>query len=208
MTPSLPGWNSLELASRIASGAELAGIIFLGLLVLAEIIAFAYGHREVILREKAYRSEMEEANRRLVEVQKQQAQRMLSPEQRQSLVMILSPFRGQRISVRSVFGNDESERFARDFVPVFVEAGWDFGESRGPVRAVSTANPVGVEVIINRKEANAGRVPKAAEELLAALVHMRIVDEKIFFTHPDVPAGHIHLRVGVKVPTETESSPQ
>ena len=41
----LPGWHSLESVSSIHRTLEIAGIVCLGLLVLAEILAYLYGHR-------------------------------------------------------------------------------------------------------------------------------------------------------------------
>jgi hypothetical protein len=60
----LPGWNSIETSTRLHDFFEVAGIVILGLLVLAEIIAYVYGHRRDDLiaitgRDAALKSEQE-----------------------------------------------------------------------------------------------------------------------------------------------------
>jgi hypothetical protein len=49
MIPDLPGWNSLPAVTRFHNWAEMAGIVFLALLVVAEVVAYKYGHRRDIL---------------------------------------------------------------------------------------------------------------------------------------------------------------
>lgn len=53
--PRLPGWDSLDAITRFHSWAEIAGIAFLALLVVAEILAYGYGHRrdEIASRQQA-----------------------------------------------------------------------------------------------------------------------------------------------------------
>ena len=43
--PTLPGWSSLEATSRLHSVFEITGIVLLALLVVAEALAYQYGHR-------------------------------------------------------------------------------------------------------------------------------------------------------------------
>jgi hypothetical protein len=52
MLPDLPGWDSLPTVTRYHSWAEMAGIAFLLLLVVAEIVAYRYGHRKDDLTEQ------------------------------------------------------------------------------------------------------------------------------------------------------------
>jgi hypothetical protein len=44
--PDLPGWNSLPAVTRYHSWMEIAGIAFLAFLVIAEVLAYMYGHRK------------------------------------------------------------------------------------------------------------------------------------------------------------------
>jgi hypothetical protein len=46
----LPGWDSAETVGAVHRFAEIAGIIFLALLVLAEVVAYVYSHRQDSLR--------------------------------------------------------------------------------------------------------------------------------------------------------------
>jgi hypothetical protein len=41
----LPGWNSVETTTRLHDFFEIAGIVFLALLVVAEVLAYMYGHQ-------------------------------------------------------------------------------------------------------------------------------------------------------------------
>jgi hypothetical protein len=52
MIPDLPGWDSLPAVTRYHSWSEMAGIVFLALLVIAEIVTFKYGHRKDDLTEQ------------------------------------------------------------------------------------------------------------------------------------------------------------
>ena len=45
MTHFLPGWNSAETAAKFHDWFEIAGIVFLALLVVAEVLAYIYGHQ-------------------------------------------------------------------------------------------------------------------------------------------------------------------
>jgi hypothetical protein len=52
MLPDLPGWDSLLAVTRYHSWAEIAGIVFVGLLVVAEVVTYQYGHRKDDLTEQ------------------------------------------------------------------------------------------------------------------------------------------------------------
>ncbi|MDZ4077532.1 hypothetical protein [Hydrocarboniphaga sp.] len=61
----LPGWNSIDGTSTIHDFFEIAGIVFLGLLVVAEVIAYAYGHRHselVVEHDKTSSAERQQAD--------------------------------------------------------------------------------------------------------------------------------------------------
>jgi tetratricopeptide (TPR) repeat protein len=53
--PVLPGWNSLETTTRLHHVFELAGLVVLALLVIAEGLAYLYGHHKDWLRREAER---------------------------------------------------------------------------------------------------------------------------------------------------------
>ena len=54
MIPYLPGWDSLPTVTRYHNWAEMAGIIAVAVLVIAEVIQYKYGHRrdDLIAREQ------------------------------------------------------------------------------------------------------------------------------------------------------------
>ena len=58
----LPGWDSIEISARLHDFFEIAGIVILGVLVLAELLTFIYGHRRDVLTGIAERSAAEQRN--------------------------------------------------------------------------------------------------------------------------------------------------
>jgi hypothetical protein len=52
MLPDLPGWDSLSTVTRFHNWAEMAGIVILAFLVVAEVAAYKYGHRKDDLTEQ------------------------------------------------------------------------------------------------------------------------------------------------------------
>jgi hypothetical protein len=50
--PDLPGWASLPAVTRYHNWAEVAGIVVLALLVIAEVVSFQYGRRKDDLTDK------------------------------------------------------------------------------------------------------------------------------------------------------------
>jgi len=175
-----PNWGSLESVSRVHRWAEVAGIVILGLLVLAEVLALVYGRRKDTL------------------VERQQAPRRLLAEQKQFLVTALSPFRGQKVRVTCILGNGEGQHLAEDFVAVFTEAHWDLGA--GLRQQIYARDPVGFWVSINKDEAAAEHIPQALEALASPLADLGFVKRRNGVTEvlvlPDVPAGEIEVLIG------------
>src|ERR1700730_263389 len=163
---SLPGWDSLDTASHIHDAAEIAGIVFLALLVVAEVCRFSYSVRIKELETAALR-------------------RALTPEQRDTLIGGLSPFRGQKIAVVCVLGDGEAKRFAEDFVAVFLNAGWDFrappGAKPGVDQAAYDRDPIGIEPTINQSEAEAGTIPAGFVALAKTLYELHLIKERKVF---------------------------
>ena len=52
MLPDLPGWESLPTVTRYHNWAEIAEIVVLAILVIAEVVSFGYGHRKDDLTER------------------------------------------------------------------------------------------------------------------------------------------------------------
>jgi len=222
----LPGWHSLESTANWYWGFHVAALVFIFLLALTEILAFVYSGRADALRaiadsaraEKQQR-EMDEARafheaqveelkkqtepggRQVGAFQRQATDRQLSPAQGKALIQALSPFRGQKITVVCIANDPEGCRFAEAFKSVFAASGWNC-DGVNQV-AYTGGQPVGIEATVNQAEAQAGRVPRAADRLLRALIILGLSGQEIF-VHPAVPAGQIEFRVG-RPPTNTVS---
>lgn len=59
---TLPGWNSVGTVSRIHGWFEIAGVVCLALLVVAEVFAYIYGHRKDDLVRVAERDAIKQAS--------------------------------------------------------------------------------------------------------------------------------------------------
>jgi hypothetical protein len=214
----LPGWDSLESTANWYWGFHLAGFVFIFLLALSEILAFVYSGRADTLRAMAdsaraekQQREIDEAKafhaaqveelkkktgqveRRISAFQRQATDRQLSPAQGDALIQALSPFRGQKVTVVCIANDAEGCGFAEAFKSVFVASGWKC-EGVNQV-AYTGGHPVGIEATVNQAEAQAGRIPRAADRLLRALIILGLSGQEIF-VHPAVPAGQIEFRVG------------
>src|SRR5712672_2275590 len=219
----LPGWDSLESTANWQWGFHAAALVFIFLLALSEILAFVYSGRAETLRAIAdnaraekQQKEMDEARafheaqveelkkqtepggRQVGAFQRQPTDRQVSPAQGKALVQALAPFRGQKITVVCIANDPEGCRFAEAFKSVFVASGWNC-EGVNQV-AYTGGNPVGIEATVNQAEAQAGRIPRAADRLLRALIILGLSGQEIF-VHPAVPAGRIEFRVGLSTTT-------
>jgi hypothetical protein len=59
----LPGWDSLDTVTRYHSIAEIAGIVLLGLLVIAEVMSYRYSHRKDYLTDTKHDAEIARLHR-------------------------------------------------------------------------------------------------------------------------------------------------
>lgn len=191
------GWDSLETVSTVHTWAEILGIVFLGLLVVAEVIAFCYGHRKDELIKGNERVRTEEANQELAELRRQLPRR-LSDEQKQILIDVLSPFRGQKVSINGILGNDEGRDLVEDFKDVFARARWDLGGDSGVSRNIYTKDPIGIAIHLNKHEVEAGRIPQSAVVLGETLIQIGLLDQRAFLKDEKTPVGEIELRIGWK----------
>jgi hypothetical protein len=220
----LPGWDSLESTAHWYWGFHVAALVFVFLLALSEVLAFIYSGRADTLRAMAdsaraekqqkeideakafhaaqveeLKKETERTGRKLGAFQRQATDRQLSPAQGNALIQALSAFPGQKITVVCIANEPEGCRFAEAFKSVFVASGWNC-EGVNQV-AYTGGQPVGIEATVNQAEAQAGRIPRAADRLLRALIVLGLSGQEIF-VHPAVPAGQIEFRVG-RPPTKT-----
>ena len=145
--------------------------------------------------------ELTKANVAIEELKKQQAQRRLSYEEKRALIAALGPYRGQKISIAAIYGDDDAKRYAEDLVQTFDAAGWKLGDE-GITFQRWDRSPVGLEVTLNEAEARAGRVSVGIGALINAVRRMGLVDGNTVFMNVDVPAGEAQLRVGHRLRAE------
>lgn len=113
----LPGWNSLQIVSMIHSVCEIAGILFLGLMVIAEVGAYKYGHRKEALQELASK----EAIRAIEE---QLGPRKLTGAQRKTLASLLGKAHKQKVQIVTRLMDGEAAHYAQELGTAFMGAGW------------------------------------------------------------------------------------
>jgi hypothetical protein len=206
-----PGWDSIEGANTWGHFWFWFGIGCLFLLGISEIVAFRYGLRKDALvaaaqqtsaveaqqNQDTLQKKLDEAGKKLAEVEKQQAPWRLSDAQKQTLVEVISPSRGQKVSIWCLMGGGESYEMARDFVEIFQTAGWDYGGGTGMTQVNAGLEP-GIKAIISQIDGAAGRAPTGVALLLMKLIEFGIIREA--FNDPSVPAGTLRLQIGNKPP--------
>jgi F0F1-type ATP synthase membrane subunit b/b' len=126
------------------------------------------------------------------------AQRVLSNAQKQALVASLSQFGGQKVTIASVMGDGDGDRYKRDFLEVLRAAKWNFNEGTDVSQAVIMPTPSGVQVTINQEDAKNGNVLKSAYEFMHALHKLGITKHETMFVNPQVPSGVVNLIIGTK----------
>ncbi len=158
MLPDLPGWDSLPTVTRYHSWAEIIGIVVLAVLVVAEVVAYKYGHRKDDLTEQqkifADRRHDEEMTRvqhdtaqaleRAAQLEKDAADsklelarlstprvKLLTSDAVASLVDKLKPFAGTKFDVGHAPNGREQWDLLWQLEPVFAKAGWIFVDWNG-----------------------------------------------------------------------------
>jgi hypothetical protein len=216
---NLPGWDSLEGVARWVTFYEIVMIGCLAALVGAEVLHFNYSHRKDYLTgirerqqlEQAQRDQenveqrrkaeveglqrkLEEADRKVVDLQKGTAPRQLTGPQKEALVQALRPYAGQKVIVSTVLGSDDGVPFANDFIEVFRTAQWTID---GPNQGVYDTPPIGLEPTVNQEEAQANRIPPSYMALVDTLANLGLAARR-GFVNPAVPKGLIEMRVGTR----------
>ena len=150
MIPDLPGWDSLPAVTRYHNWAEIAGIIAVAVLVVAEIIQFKYGHRrdDLIAQEQTATNQRHdeemarlhldtaqsnaraaEATQKATEAQlaleKFKAPRVLQPEQWAAIAAAMRQFGNIQFDVAvGPMGDPEPEIFGRTLADTLSNGGW------------------------------------------------------------------------------------
>jgi hypothetical protein len=168
MIPDLPGWDSLPTVARYHNWAEMAGIVALAFLIIAEIITYKYGHRKDELseqqqlvtnqrhdeemarlhlegdqtRERAAQLEKEAAEAKLA-LEKIKQPRTLSPDAIANIGKILVPFANTKFDVSVIPGDPEALTFVRYIVASLEAAQWTWVEYNHPAGPLMNVYRIG-----------------------------------------------------------------
>jgi len=140
------------------------------------------------------KDQLSKAERKLAALQ---STRRLSMEEKHALIDALSPFRGQKVSIAAIEGDEDGKGFAADFAEVFEAAGWEPG-------AVSyrrwDRDPVGVEITLNEADGRAGRATTGVGALINITRKLCLVDGNTIYMNGEVAEGEVLLKIGKKLP--------
>ena len=200
---------------------EVSGIIILGLLVAAEVLAFQYSHRKDYLSESAestrieeqQRKEAEDETRRATEVAQLQKQladagkkvdglqlqnlaRRLTSAQKEAIATALAPWAGQKISIFCSTAAWDCVTFAADFQEAFKQAKWDVSDQIAFGVAVGY-DAVGIEVLVNPQIAGPnGQVSMpSVVALVTKLASLNLMAPGLG-RMPEIALGTIFFRIG------------
>ena len=142
MLPDLPGWDSLSTVTRYHNIAEIAGIIILAGLVVAEVAAYQYGHRKDNLTEQQQRGteqrhdeemarlhlDTAKANMAAEELRRQnlELERAVSPRllNQGAFEVVLRSFAGKLVQIDAVPYDAEAEQLKDALLVSFGSAKW------------------------------------------------------------------------------------
>jgi hypothetical protein len=142
---------------------------------------------------------LSEAETKLADLEKTQTQKHLSPEQKRFLIEALRPFAGQKVSIASIRGDGEGQVLAREFVSVFDAAGWDHHGEAGVSTQDWPRDPVGIEVVLNEKDARSDHIPEGVAGLINVVRQLGLVYDNTVYMDNDVPPGQALLKVSKKL---------
>jgi hypothetical protein len=142
------------------------------------------------------RTQSQAAEESTDQAQADAAPRALSVEQKHYLIAALSPFSGQKVSITSIVGDADGDRFKQDFVAVLKSAEWRFDEKKDVEQTTTIPPLIGVQVTVNEDEVRAGRVLQSARVFVQALHKLGITKGNTLFVDNQVPVGMIKLTVG------------
>lgn len=145
------------------------------------------------------RQKLIDAENKVAALEKAQMQKRLSEDQKRFLVEALRPFAGQKVSIASIRGDDESLALAQDFVSVFETAGWDHHGENGVTAQDWPRDPVGIEVTLNEKDARANEIPPGVAALINVTRQLGLVYGSTIYMDGEVPSGQALLKVGKKL---------
>jgi hypothetical protein len=141
-----------------------------------------------------------EAETKIEDIQQKQTGRHLTDEQKQTLIRALSPFRGDKVRIFYVLGDEEGRTYAEEFLFVFAQAGWDYGGGSGVNQGMFDKEPIGIEIMLNATQVSTGKIPRAADTLAQTLRDLGLPERG--FRSPGVLPGMIEIRIGKKPPAQ------
>jgi len=145
------------------------------------------------------RQKLIDAENKVAALERTQTTKHLSAEQKRFLIEALRPFAGQKVSIASIRGDDDGLILAQEFVSVFEAAGWDHHGEDGVSTQDWPRDPVGIEVVLNEKDARADQIPPALTGLINVVRQLGLVYDNTVYMDNDVPEGQALLKVGKKL---------
>ena len=145
------------------------------------------------------RQKLIDAENKLAALERTQTEKHLSAEQKRFLIEALRPFAGQKVSIASIRGDDEGLLLVQEFVSVFEAAGWDHHGEAGISTQDWPRDPVGIEVVLNEKDARSDQIPPGVAGLINVVRQLGLVYDNTVYMDNDVPEGQALLKVGKKL---------
>jgi len=145
------------------------------------------------------RQKLIDAENKVAALERTQTTKHLSAEQKRFLIEALRPFAGQKVSIASIRGDDDGLILAQEFVSVFEAAGWDHHGEDGVSTQDWPRDPVGIEVVLNEKDARSDQIPPALAGLINVVRQLGLVYDNTVYMDNDVPEGQALLKVGKKL---------
>jgi hypothetical protein len=214
-----PGWDSVEATDWHENFWFWAGIVFLFLLGIAEVISHRYGLRKdalIELRERdaeaqrkkeekehetvinGLEKQLEEANKKVAAVEKFQAQRRLTEDQKKAIIAAIAPFRGQKVTVSSALGDGEGRVYRDDFARVFEAAGWDHQGDHGLEQAIFARNVTGIVIFLHQINEQEGVSNNAINALIKVIGDLNLFEGGGTGVGSDIPRGELKFVIGHK----------
>jgi hypothetical protein len=145
------------------------------------------------------RQKLIDAENKVAALERTQTTKHLSAEQKRFLIEALRPFAGQKVSIASIRGDDDGLILAQEFVSVFEAAGWDHHGEDGVSTQDWPRDPVGIEVVLNEKDARADQIPPGLAGLINVVRQLGLVYDNTIYMDNEVPEGQALLKVGKKL---------
>jgi len=145
------------------------------------------------------RQKLQDAENRVASLERVQSQKRLSQDQVKFLIEALKPYAGQKVSIASIRGDDDSLVVAEDFVAVFEAAGWDHHGEAGVTAQDWPRDPIGVEITLNEEDARGDHIADGIVVLINTVRKLGLVYDSTVYMDNEVPAGQALVKVGKKL---------